>query len=84
MKIWINRAGQNLGTFTLEEVQRGLDQSRFVATDLGWQEGMETWKSLAEFPDLQMLPLVDFEGQRIILVREGCRRSSEPRIPTWT
>ncbi len=56
MKIWINRAGQNLGTFTLEEVQRGLDQSRFVPTDLGWQEGMETWKPLAEFPGLQMLP----------------------------
>jgi hypothetical protein len=56
MKIWINRAGQNLGTFTLEEVQRGLDQSRFVATDLGWQEGMETWKPLGEFPGLQTLP----------------------------
>ena len=56
MKIWINRAGQNLGTFTLEEVQRGLDQSRFVPTDLGWQEGMETWKPLADFPGLQMLP----------------------------
>jgi hypothetical protein len=56
MKIWINRAGQNLGTFTLEEVQRGLDQSRFVPTDLGWQEGMETWKPLGEFPGLRTLP----------------------------
>jgi hypothetical protein len=50
MKIWINRAGQNLGTFTLEEVQRGLDQGQFVPTDLAWQEGMETWKSLSDFP----------------------------------
>ena len=54
MKIWINRAGQNLGTFTLEEVQRGLNQGQFVPTDLGWQEGMETWKTLAEFSGLQM------------------------------
>ena len=54
MKIWINRAGQNLGTFTLEEVQRGLDQGQFVPGDLGWQEGMETWKPLAEFPSLRM------------------------------
>src|SRR6266446_6887057 len=54
MKIWINRAGQNLGTFTLEEVQRGLAQGQFVATDLGWREGMETWKPLSEFPGLQM------------------------------
>jgi hypothetical protein len=56
MKIWINRAGQNLGTFTLEEVQRGLAQGQFVATDLGWQEGMETWKPLSEFPSLQITP----------------------------
>jgi hypothetical protein len=54
MKIWINRAGQNLGTFTLEEVQRGLDQGQFVPGDLGWQEGMETWKTLAEFSGLRM------------------------------
>jgi hypothetical protein len=56
MKIWINRAGQNLGTFTLEEVQRGLAQGQFIATDLGWQEGMETWKPLSEFPSLQTSP----------------------------
>src|ERR1700722_5164135 len=54
MKIWINRAGQSLGTFTLEEVQRGLNQGQYVPTDLGWQEGMATWKPLAEFAGLQM------------------------------
>jgi hypothetical protein len=56
MKIWINRAGQNLGTFTLEEVQRGLNQGQYVPTDLGWQEGMASWKPLAEFAGLQMPP----------------------------
>ena len=56
MKIWINRAGQNLGTFTEEEVQRGLAQGHFIATDLGWREGMETWKPLSEFPSLQIPP----------------------------
>jgi hypothetical protein len=54
MKIWINRAGQNLGTYTLEEVQRGLDQGQFVATDLVWQEGMESWKPLSEFPGVRI------------------------------
>src|ERR1700761_5545672 len=54
MKIWINRAGQSLGTFTLEEVQRGLNQGQYVPTDLGWQEGMESWKPLADFAGLQM------------------------------
>lgn len=56
MKIWINRAGQNLGTFTLEEVQRGLDQAQFVPTDLAWQEGMENWRPLSEFPGLTIPP----------------------------
>jgi len=56
MKIWINRAGQNVGTFTQEEVQQGLNDGRFVATDLAWQEGMETWKPLAEFPGVQIPP----------------------------
>lgn len=54
MKIWINRAGQNLGTYTIEEVQRGLDQGQFVATDLAWQEGMESWKPLSEFPGVHI------------------------------
>jgi hypothetical protein len=52
MKIWINRAGQNLGTFTLEEIQRGLEQGLYLPTDLAWQEGMETWKPLSDFPGI--------------------------------
>ena len=56
MKIWINRAGQNVGTFTQEEVQQGLNDGRFIATDLAWQEGMETWKPLSEFPGVQIPP----------------------------
>ncbi len=56
MKIWINRAGQNVGTFSQEEVQQGLNAGRFIATDLAWQEGMETWKPLSEFPGIQIPP----------------------------
>src|SRR5271165_5124048 len=56
MKIWINRAGQNVGTFTQEEVQQGLNDGRFIATDLAWQDGMETWKPLSEFPGVQVPP----------------------------
>jgi hypothetical protein len=60
MKIWLNRAGQNLGTYTIEEVQRGLDQGQFVVTDLAWQEGMESWKPLSEFPGVR-IPIVPVE-----------------------
>jgi hypothetical protein len=52
MKIWINRAGQNLGTFTLEEIQRGLEQGIYLPSDLAWQEGMETWRPLSAFPGI--------------------------------
>ncbi|MBV9673193.1 MAG: YIP1 family protein [Verrucomicrobia bacterium] len=52
--IYINRAGQNLGTFSIEEVQRGLDTGRFLPTDLGWQQGMGQWEPLANFPTLAM------------------------------
>jgi len=65
MKIWINRAGQNLGTFTLEEVQRGINQGQFVPTDLGWQEGMEAWKPLAEFAGLQIPPQQGLPGSLV-------------------
>jgi hypothetical protein len=54
MKIWINRAGQNLGTLDVEEVQRGLDSGQYLPTDLGWREGMENWRPLSEFPELRM------------------------------
>lgn len=54
MKIWINRAGQNLGTLDVEEVQRGLDSGQYLPTDLGWREGMENWRPLSEFQELRM------------------------------
>lgn len=52
--IYLNRAGQNLGTFPIEEVQRGLDTGQFFPTDLGWQQGMSQWEPLAKFPTLTM------------------------------
>jgi hypothetical protein len=55
VKIWINRAGQNLGTLDSEEVQRGLDSGQYLPTDLGWREGTKNWKPLSEFPELRLL-----------------------------
>ncbi len=65
MTIWINRAGQQLGTFTLEEVQRRLEQGQFVATDLAWQEGMPTWKPLSEFPGVRIPPAQEEVGEPV-------------------
>lgn len=49
--IHINRGGTNLGTFSEEDVRSGLRAGRFVATDLGWREGMPAWQPLAQFTE---------------------------------
>jgi len=50
--IHVNRGATSLGAFPEEEVREGLRTGRFVSTDLGWREGMPSWKPLSDFPDL--------------------------------
>src|SRR5438552_7968528 len=50
--IHVNRGATSLGTFSEEEVREGLKTGRFVPTDLGWREGMASWKALSQFPEL--------------------------------
>src|SRR6476646_3704668 len=47
----INRSGTSLGTFSEEDVRTGLRSGRFLATDLGWRDGMATWQPLAQIPE---------------------------------
>lgn len=57
-KIHISRDRQSLGHFFPAEVAVGLRTGRFLPTDLGWQDPMETWKPLSEFANL---PAVETE-----------------------
>jgi hypothetical protein len=50
--IHVSRGATSLGAFSEEEVREGLRTGRFVSTDLGWREGMPSWKPLSDFPDL--------------------------------
>lgn len=50
--IHLNRAGNSLGQFTLEEVREGLASGQFLPTDLVWRPGMPEWKALSDFEDL--------------------------------
>jgi hypothetical protein len=50
--IHVSRGATSLGAFPEEEVREGLRTGRFVSTDLGWREGMPSWKPLSDFPDL--------------------------------
>jgi hypothetical protein len=49
--IHVNRGATRLGAFSEEEVREGLRTGRFTSTDIGWREGMATWKSLSQFEE---------------------------------
>src|SRR3989442_2299145 len=49
--IHVNRGATSLGTFSEEEVREGLSTGRFAPTDLGWREGMASWKPLSQFSE---------------------------------
>jgi len=55
-QIHIGRGTTNLGAFTEVEVREGLQNGRFLPTDLGWTEGMDNWKPLSDFPELTVTP----------------------------
>jgi len=55
--IHIGRGSANLGTFSEAEVREGLQSGRFFLTDLGWREGLESWKPLAQFPEFSANPM---------------------------
>ncbi len=50
--IHVNRGATSLGAFPEEEVREGLRTGRFALSDLGWREGMPSWKPLSQFEEL--------------------------------
>jgi hypothetical protein len=47
MQIYVGKNGQQLGPFSLEEINRKLADGTFAATDLGWHEGAAGWAALS-------------------------------------
>ena len=69
--IHVNRSGATLGVFEEEKVREGLSTGEFIGTDLGWMEGMPTWRPLSEleeFPRAAASATTGADG--------GCRCSS--------
>ncbi len=54
--IHVSRSGATLGTFEEEKVREGLRTGEFIGTDLGWMEGMVTWRPLSELDDFRSVP----------------------------
>ncbi len=46
--IHVSRSGATIGIFEEEKVREGLRTGQFIGTDLGWMEGMPTWRPLSE------------------------------------
>ena len=54
--IHINRSGQSLGVFDEARVREGLATGEFIGTDLGWTEGMTSWRPLSELESFGAQP----------------------------
>jgi hypothetical protein len=54
--IHVNRGATSLGAFPEEEIREGLRTGRFASTDLGWHEGMPSWKPLSQFEEFGATP----------------------------
>jgi hypothetical protein len=50
MQIYVGKSGQQLGPFSLEEVNRKLADGTFAGTDLAWYEGAAGWAPLSGVP----------------------------------
>ncbi len=47
MQIYVGKSGQQLGPFSLEEINRKLADGTFAGTDLAWYEGAVGWAPLS-------------------------------------
>lgn len=54
MQIYVGKNGQQLGPFSLEEINRKLADGSFAATDLGWYEGAPGWAPLSGVPGVRI------------------------------
>ena len=54
MEIHLNRDGQQMGSFTMEQIQQQLASGNVLPTDLAWHEGLPEWVSV----QLQVLSLL--------------------------
>ena len=56
MQIYVGKNGQQLGPFTLDEVNGKLADGTFVGTDLAWYEGAAGWAPLSGVPGVTLRP----------------------------
>ena len=50
MQIYVNKAGQQFGPYTMEELQQYLQQGHFTAQDFVFYDGCQEWVAIAQVP----------------------------------
>lgn len=58
MQIFVGKNGQQLGPFSLEEINRKLADGTLAGTDLGWYEGAAGWAALSSIAGVVVPALV--------------------------
>ena len=53
MQIHVARNSAQLGVFSAEDITAGLASQRFLASDLGWREGMSAWTPLGDWAEFR-------------------------------
>ena len=53
MQIHVARNSAQLGIFSSEEIIAGLQSGRFLASDLGWRDGMPAWTPLGDWSEFR-------------------------------
>ena len=56
MQIYVGKNGQQLGPFSLDEVNRKVADGTFAGTDLAWYEGAAGWAPLSGVPGVLIRP----------------------------
>ncbi|MEY2585481.1 MAG: hypothetical protein QOD80_1507, partial [Verrucomicrobiota bacterium] len=56
MQIYVGKNGQQLGPFSLDEVNGKLADGTFAGTDLAWYEGAVGWAPLSGVPGVMIHP----------------------------
>jgi hypothetical protein len=56
MQIYVGKNGQQLGPFSLDEVNRKVADGTFTGSDLAWYEGAAGWAPLSGIPGVNVRP----------------------------
>lgn len=92
-KIHLNRDRQNLGEFTPEEVLQGLQEGKFLPTDLAWHVGMDAWRPLGDIrdslagegplPTSPPLEPIEAKSQELLAPGTSPQASGQEPKPSW-